>query len=90
MANFAAIQITEAIHFLHSQPVPILHRDLKSGNILLDERINGRVIERGNTHPVARRVIYRASAGRSCLGFEVTWDDPEAAGVRPCGGRGRV
>ena len=68
MANFAAIQITEAIHFLHSQPVPILHRDLKSGNILLDERINGRVIERGNTHPVARRVIYRASAGRSCLG----------------------
>ena len=32
------IQITEAVHELHSQPRPIVHRDLKPKNILLDER----------------------------------------------------
>jgi serine/threonine-protein kinase len=30
-------QITEAVHHLHSQPRPIVHRDLNPKNILLDE-----------------------------------------------------
>ena len=31
------IQIVEAVHYLHTQPRPILHRDLKPQNILRDE-----------------------------------------------------
>ena len=34
------IQIVEAVHYLHTQPRPILHRDLKPQNILRDEAGN--------------------------------------------------
>ncbi len=32
------IKLVEAVHHLHSEPVPILHNDLKPGNILLDDK----------------------------------------------------
>ncbi|KAK4794522.1 hypothetical protein SAY86_012516 [Trapa natans] len=38
-----ALQIAKAIHTLHSQNPPIIHRDIKSANVLIDRNFNARL-----------------------------------------------
>ena len=42
-----SIQIAEAMHFLHSKSVPILHKDLKPANILITENGDIKVSDLG-------------------------------------------
>jgi serine/threonine-protein kinase len=46
-ATTLLIKITEAVHYLHSQPLPVVHRDLKPKNILFDEAGNPYVADFG-------------------------------------------
>jgi serine/threonine protein kinase len=41
------LQITELLHYLHHQPSPIVYRDLKPSNIMIDEKDNVRIIDFG-------------------------------------------
>ncbi|XP_071631803.1 LOW QUALITY PROTEIN: probable serine/threonine-protein kinase DDB_G0267514 [Temnothorax longispinosus] len=45
--NKIAYQISCALTFLHLQPVPILHRDIKPGNILVNENFETKLCDLG-------------------------------------------
>ncbi|CAG7865269.1 unnamed protein product [Brassica rapa] len=38
-----ALQIAKAVHLLHSQTPPIIHRDIKSANVLMDKNLNAKL-----------------------------------------------
>ncbi|KFK34450.1 hypothetical protein AALP_AA5G147000 [Arabis alpina] len=38
-----ALQIAKAVHLLHSQEPPIMHRDIKSANVLMDKNLNAKL-----------------------------------------------
>lgn len=38
-----ALQIAKAVHLLHSQEPPIIHRDIKSANVLMDKNLNAKL-----------------------------------------------
>ncbi|KAG2372881.1 hypothetical protein C9374_013088 [Naegleria lovaniensis] len=42
-----AIDIAEGMHHLHSRPKPIIHRDLKSHNVLLDKNLTSKISDFG-------------------------------------------
>lgn len=42
-----ALQVAWAVHFLHSSQPPIIHRDIKSSNVLIDADYNSRVSDFG-------------------------------------------
>lgn len=42
-----AVQIALAVQFLHSSNPPIIHRDIKSSNVLIDSRFNSRISDFG-------------------------------------------
>lgn len=42
-----ALQIAKAVHFLHSSNPPVIHRDIKSSNILIDAHFNARLSDFG-------------------------------------------
>ena len=44
-----ALEIARAVHYLHMFNPPILHRDLKSLNILLDDNLHVRIADFGWT-----------------------------------------
>merc|ERR1719356_971390 len=47
-----ALQVAEAIVFLHGHSPPVVHRDLKSMNILLDLQVNAKLCDFGLTMPM--------------------------------------
>ncbi len=44
-----AIDIAKGMHYLHSFPIPVLHRDLKSLNVLLDSNFVPKLADFGWT-----------------------------------------
>lgn len=42
-----ALQIARVVHFLHSSNPPVIHRDIKSSNILIDANFNARLSDFG-------------------------------------------
>lgn len=42
-----ALQVAWAVHFLHSSQPPIIHRDIKSSNVLIDADFNSRISDFG-------------------------------------------
>ncbi|KAJ8575842.1 hypothetical protein ON010_g3373 [Phytophthora cinnamomi] len=42
-----AVAIAQALHYLHTRSPPIIHRDLKSNNILLTEKLEPKLIDFG-------------------------------------------
>lgn len=42
-----ALQIAKAVHFLHSSNPPVIHRDIKSSNVLIDGNHNARLSDFG-------------------------------------------
>lgn len=42
-----ALQVARAVHFLHSSQPPVIHRDIKSSNVLIDAGYNSRVSDFG-------------------------------------------
>lgn len=42
-----ALQVACAVHFLHSSQPPIIHRDIKSSNVLIDADFNSRISDFG-------------------------------------------
>jgi len=67
-----AIQICEVLAYLHEQPTPIIFRDLKPANIMLDEHGNIQLIDFG----IARR--YKAGQITDTVGFgTIAYMSPE-------------
>ncbi|CAI9116188.1 OLC1v1017275C1 [Oldenlandia corymbosa var. corymbosa] len=42
-----AVQVAKAVHFLHSSNPPVIHRDVKSSNVLIDANSNARLSDFG-------------------------------------------
>ncbi|KAH6837342.1 hypothetical protein C2S53_009602 [Perilla frutescens var. hirtella] len=42
-----ALQVAWAVHFLHSSQPPVIHRDIKSSNVLIDADFNSRISDFG-------------------------------------------
>lgn len=76
-----ALQIANGVSFLHSQDPVILHRDLKSLNILLDSDLNAKVSDFGLSRFGATSVFDRMTA--MCGTYH--WMAPEVMNVAPCG-----
>jgi len=64
-----AIQTAEALAFLHSVDPPIIHRDVKSSNILLDENLNVKVARFGFCGLVPADASYGTSAILGTAGY---------------------
>jgi serine/threonine protein kinase len=71
-----AIDIAQGLASLHGQK--IVHRDLKSQNILLDKRNRGKISDFG----LAKIRIHTQSFTRGALGT-VRWSAPEVFGLKP-------
>ena len=50
-----ALEVANGLLYLHSQPVPILHRDLKSANILLDHGMHVKITDFGESREDEKR-----------------------------------
>lgn len=77
-----ALQAAQGMNFLHSSKPPVIHRDLKSHNILLDDKWNARISDFGITRI---QEINKAEGGAGirkrkvapqCLGT-IFWTAPE-------------
>ncbi len=49
--RIGAIQVAEAMHYLHSKAPPLVHRDLKCANILIDESCTPQPAAHPSKHP---------------------------------------
>src|SRR5690606_7633046 len=68
-----ATQAAQGMHFLHSSG--ILHRDLKSPNILLDDKWNAKISDFGLT-----RFAHESNSDIDRLGGSLFWTAPEILG----------
>ncbi len=80
--RIGAIQVAEAMHYLHSKAPPLVHRDLKCANILIDESCTPL---QPAAHPSRHPSLEAATPchSRACLpaGRESVWAD---VGARRC------
>ena len=51
-----AIEIARGMNYLHTFPIPVLHRDLKSLNILMDEGFRPKIADFGWTRKMAEKM----------------------------------
>jgi len=54
-----ALQVTEGVVFLHSCQPPMVHRDLKSANVVLDRDLNAKLCDFGLTESMEKTHISR-------------------------------
>ncbi|XP_040382051.1 wall-associated receptor kinase-like 20 [Oryza brachyantha] len=65
-----AHQTAEGIAYLHSSAVPpIYHRDIKSSNILLDERLRGKVSDFGLSRLAEQGLSHVSTCAQGTLGY---------------------
>ena len=72
-----AYQIVKGINFLHKRTLPILHRDIKSSNLLLDDQLNIKVADFGTA--IMGRSSTQDSAVSEPTGT-VLWKAPQRVG----------
>eukprot|EP00921_Rhytidocystis_pertsovi_P002307 GHVQ01003945.1.p1 GENE.GHVQ01003945.1~~GHVQ01003945.1.p1 ORF type:complete len:320 (+),score=46.10 GHVQ01003945.1:479-1438(+) len=58
-----AVQLAEAVHFLHTRDPPVVHRDLKPLNILLDNADNVKLCDFGLTETLQHTHLPTSSGG---------------------------
>lgn len=71
-----ACQAAQGMNFLHQSSPPIIHQDLKSHNILLDDKWNARISDFGITKIKDKNRKTNAKAESSAIGT-IYWSSPE-------------
>ncbi|CAN4092378.1 unnamed protein product [Withania somnifera] len=65
-----ALQIARCVHFLHSSNPPVIHRDIKSSNILIDESFSARLGDFGlSLRGHVEDVIVKSTPPAGTLGY---------------------
>ncbi|CAN4122361.1 unnamed protein product [Withania somnifera] len=65
-----ALQIARAVHFLHSSNPPVIHRDIKSSNILIDGSFNARLGDFGlSLRGHVEDVVVKSTPPAGTLGY---------------------
>jgi serine/threonine protein kinase len=62
-----AIEIAQGMHYLHSLKPIVMHRDLKSANILVDKSFNAKVADFGVSF-IRNSSLFTPTLGRKNLG----------------------
>jgi len=83
-ASFA-LKICDILDYLHSRPQPVLHRDIKPGNIVVDEKDNVYLIDFGIS-----RMICDAEKKDTKISATASYAPPEQFGFLPTDARSDI
>ncbi|KAG9459612.1 hypothetical protein H6P81_004120 [Aristolochia fimbriata] len=64
-----ALQTAKAVHTLHSSVPPVIHRDIKSANVLIDRHFNARLGDFGLALRCSRAADFRSTPPAGTLGY---------------------